>query len=49
MFRLCAILHGIKGRVVRGTAASGHAEAAVASLDVFAELAWEQARRAGAP
>jgi aminoglycoside phosphotransferase (APT) family kinase protein len=49
MFRLCAILHGIKGRVVRGTAASGHAEAAVAGLDAFAELAWQQARRAGAP
>lgn len=49
MFRLCAILHGIKGRVVRGTAASAHAEGAVAGLDAFAELAWEQARRAGAP
>jgi aminoglycoside phosphotransferase (APT) family kinase protein len=49
MFRLCAILHGIKGRVVRGTAASAHAAAAVAGLDDFAELAWEQARRAGAP
>jgi aminoglycoside phosphotransferase (APT) family kinase protein len=49
MFRLCAILHGIKGRVARGTAASAHAEAAVAGLDAFAELAWTQAQRAGAP
>jgi aminoglycoside phosphotransferase (APT) family kinase protein len=48
MFRLCAILHGIKGRVTRGTAASAHAEAAVSGLPAFAELAWEQARRAGA-
>ena len=48
MFRLAAILHGIKGRVARGTAASAHAEAAVAGLDSLAELAWAQARKAGA-
>ncbi|HEX8443006.1 MAG TPA: phosphotransferase family protein [Allosphingosinicella sp.] len=48
MFRLCAILHGIKGRVARGTAASAHAEAAAAGLEVLAELAWSQAQRAGA-
>jgi aminoglycoside phosphotransferase (APT) family kinase protein len=48
MFRLCAILHGIKGRVARGTAASAHAAAAAAGLDGLAELAWAQAQRAGA-
>ncbi len=48
MFRLCAILHGIKGRVARGTAASAHAAAAAAGLDGLAELAWTQAERAGA-
>ena len=48
MFRLAAILHGIKGRVARGTAASAHAEAAVAGLEGLADLAWAQAERAGA-
>ena len=48
MFRLCAILHGIKGRVARGTAASAHAAAAAAGLEGLAELAWTQAQRAGA-
>jgi aminoglycoside phosphotransferase (APT) family kinase protein len=48
MFRLCAILHGIKGRVSRGTAASAHAEAATAGLEDLANLAWTQALRAGA-
>jgi len=48
MFRLCAILHGIKGRVARGTAASAHAEAAAAGLEGLAKLAWTQAQRAGA-
>lgn len=48
MFRLCAILHGIKGRVARGTAASAHASAAAAGLDGLADLAWAQAQRAGA-
>ncbi|MDB5694310.1 MAG: phosphotransferase family protein [Alphaproteobacteria bacterium] len=48
MFRLAAIVHGIKGRVVRGTAASAHADRMAASLEGLADLAWEQARRAGA-
>lgn len=47
MFRLAAILHGIKGRLARGTAASAHAGEMVASLDNLAELAWRQARKAG--
>ena len=48
MFRLAAIVHGIKGRVARGTASSAHAEAMAASLEPLAELAWEQAVKAGA-
>jgi len=48
MFRLAAILHGIKGRVARGTAASAHAEKMAEGLEPLADLAWEQARRAGA-
>lgn len=48
MFRLAAIVHGIKGRLVRGTASSGHAAQMAASLEPLAERAWEQAVRAGA-
>lgn len=48
MFRLAAIVHGIKGRIARGTAASAHAAAMAAHLEPLAELAWEQAKRAGA-
>jgi aminoglycoside phosphotransferase (APT) family kinase protein len=48
MFRLAAIVHGIKGRLVRGTAASAHADAMAASLEGLAELAWAQALKAGA-
>ena len=48
MFRLAAILHGIKGRIARGTAASAHAGKMVAGLEALADLAWKQAERAGA-
>jgi aminoglycoside phosphotransferase (APT) family kinase protein len=48
MFRLAAIVHGIKGRVVRGTAASSHADKMAASLEGLAALAWHQAELAGA-
>lgn len=47
MFRLAAIIHGIKGRVARGTAASAHAEKMAASLEDLAALAWQQAQAAG--
>jgi len=47
-FRLAAIIHGIKGRLARGTAASADASERVKSLPELTELAWEQARRAGA-
>jgi aminoglycoside phosphotransferase (APT) family kinase protein len=35
-FRIAAILHGIKGRIIRGTAASAGADAMVAHLDMLA-------------
>lgn len=40
-FRLAAIFHGIKGRVVRGTAASAHARARVKALPTLIDLACE--------
>ena len=48
MFRLAAIVHGIKGRLARGTASSDHAGMMAARLEDLAELAWAQAVRAGA-
>ena len=48
LFRLAGILHGIKGRVARGNAASAHAAAMIEGLEPLADLAWEQARKAGA-
>jgi aminoglycoside phosphotransferase (APT) family kinase protein len=48
MFRLAAIVHGIKGRVARGTAASAHAAAMAGHFEPLAALAWSQAERAGA-
>jgi aminoglycoside phosphotransferase (APT) family kinase protein len=48
MFRLAAIVHGIKGRLVRGNASSGHAAQMAASLEPLAAGAWAQAVRAGA-
>jgi aminoglycoside phosphotransferase (APT) family kinase protein len=48
LFRLAGIVHGIKGRLARGTASSAHAGTMAASLEPLAELAWAQALRAGA-
>jgi aminoglycoside phosphotransferase (APT) family kinase protein len=39
LFRLAAIFHGIKGRVIRGTAASAHAKERATSLPKLIELA----------
>jgi|SRR5665213_136612 len=47
-FRLAAIFHGIKGRVVRGTAASAHASERAQSFPALAKLAWQHAERAHA-
>lgn len=41
-FRLAAIFHGIKGRTIRGTAASVQAKARVEVLPELIELAWAQ-------
>jgi aminoglycoside phosphotransferase (APT) family kinase protein len=46
MFRLAAILHGIRGRVIRGTAASAHAKAMSEAVEPLATLAWAQAEAA---
>ena len=39
MFRIAAILHGIRGRLARGNASSAHAEATAALTEPLAELA----------
>jgi aminoglycoside phosphotransferase (APT) family kinase protein len=46
LFRLGAIVHGIKGRLVRGNASSAHAAQMVERLEPLAELAWAQAEAA---
>ena len=48
MFRLAGIIHGIRGRVVRGTAASAHAKKSAEGVELLADLAWEQAQKVGA-
>jgi len=45
-FRLAAIFHGIKGRVLRGSAASAQARQRVKVLPELMQLAWAQAERA---
>lgn len=42
MFRFAAILHGIRGRAARGTAASAEADLMSARFERVAALAWEQ-------
>jgi aminoglycoside phosphotransferase (APT) family kinase protein len=48
VFRLAAIFHGIKGRVIRGTAANAKGRERAEILPVLTRIAWEQAERAGA-
>ena len=48
LFRLAGIIHGIKGRMVRGNASSDHAGEMVTRLEPLAELGWAQAVKAGA-
>ena len=48
MFRLAAIIHGIKGRKLRGNASSARVDQLVSHLPTLAEAAWRQAQRAGA-
>ena len=46
LFKLAAVLHGIKGRVLRGTAAGARARQYAEKVEPLAELAWAQAERA---
>lgn len=46
MFRFAAILHGIRGRVIRGTAANAQARRMGDMFARVAQLAWAQAERA---
>ena len=46
LFRLAAILHGIKGRLARGNASSAHAAQMVERLEPLADLAWSEAQAA---
>jgi len=47
LFRLTAIVQGVKRRMMDGNASSAQAERAVAQLPALALAAWEQAKRAG--
>lgn len=48
LFRLAAIVHGIKGRLLRGNASNARAESLVKLLEPLADSAWQQAKKAGA-
>jgi aminoglycoside phosphotransferase (APT) family kinase protein len=48
MFRFAAIIHGIRGRVIRGNAVSPKARKRADEFPELARLAWEQAVKAGA-
>ncbi len=48
LFRLAGIFHGIRARVVRGTAVSAQARKYAAEVEKIAQLGWQQAQRAGA-
>ncbi|MBV9509973.1 MAG: phosphotransferase [Caulobacteraceae bacterium] len=45
-FRFAAIFHGIKGRVIRGTASSANAQERAGKFPVTAEIAWKLAQQA---
>jgi aminoglycoside phosphotransferase (APT) family kinase protein len=45
MFRFASILHGIQGRIARGTASSANAQSMAANVEPLAALAWQQAQR----
>jgi aminoglycoside phosphotransferase (APT) family kinase protein len=46
LFRLAAIFHGIRGRVVRGTAVSDKGREYAKHVEALAALGWERAERA---
>jgi len=45
LFRLAAILHGIKGRIARGNATSAQAERTAAGMPALTALAWQLAAK----
>jgi aminoglycoside phosphotransferase (APT) family kinase protein len=45
-FRMAAIFHGIKGRVIRGTASSAQAAERAQAFPELAQIAWQQAQSA---
>lgn len=47
LFRMAGILHGIRGRVQRGTAVSPQAKRYAAAVETVADLAWRQAESTG--
>jgi aminoglycoside phosphotransferase (APT) family kinase protein len=46
LFRFAAILHGIRGRVLRGTAASERAREHARHVEAVAAYAWQTAQKA---
>jgi aminoglycoside phosphotransferase (APT) family kinase protein len=46
-FKFAAMIHGVKGRYLRGTAANEGAKARAESLPVYIDIAWQQAVKAG--
>ncbi|MFY9349027.1 MAG: phosphotransferase [Sphingobium sp.] len=48
-FRFAAIIHGIKGRYLRGTAVNAEAKSRAEAFPAMAELAWRQALAADRP
>lgn len=46
LFRLAAILHGIRGHVARGTAVSAHAQSRADAFPLIAEMGWQLAQKA---
>jgi aminoglycoside phosphotransferase (APT) family kinase protein len=46
LFKLAAVCHGIRGRLLRGNAADAAARSYAAQVEPIAELAWAQAERA---
>lgn len=47
LYRFAAIIHGIKGRALRGSASAERAHSVASSLEAFVDLAWNEARLAG--
>ncbi|MEZ5498630.1 MAG: phosphotransferase family protein [Steroidobacteraceae bacterium] len=48
LFRLAAIFHGIRGRVLRGTAVSERGREYAKHVEAIADLGWQHAERSGA-